>query len=132
MEKTLIMLKPDAFEKGIVGEVLHRIERSRFSLKASKIFQFDNALVDKFYAEHIGKDFFEKLKIFMMSGPTMAVIVEAENGIKNMRALVGKTDPAQAAPGTIRYDYATNGRVNTIHASDSPESAEREIGILFS
>ncbi len=131
MEQTLIMLKPDAFAKGLVGEVLLRLERARFKFAAMKIFRFDQSLAERFYGEHRGKSFFEPLIKFMTSGPTLAVVVEGENAIVRMRKLVGATDPANADPGTLRHDYASNGRENIIHASDSPANVEREKAILF-
>ncbi len=131
MEQTLIMLKPDAFAKRIVGEVLLRIERAKFGIKAMKMFRFDQELAERFYAEHKGKPFFEPLIGFMTSGPTLALLVEADDAVVRMRKLVGATDPAKADPGTIRHDYAANGRENIIHASDSPASVERERKLLF-
>lgn len=131
MEQTLIMLKPDTFAKGIVGEVLLRIERAKFSIKAMKMFRFDKEMAERFYAEHKGKSFFDPLIGFMTSGPTLALLVEADDAVVRMRKLVGATDPAKADPGTIRHDYAANGRENIIHASDSLASVERERNLLF-
>lgn len=132
MEKTLILLKPDAFKKRVLGEIIHRIERAGGILAEARIFAFDQNLAEKFYGEHKGKPFYPPLLNFMTSGRTMGLVVEKENAIAWMRKLVGATDPANADPGTIRYDYATNGRENAIHASDSAESFEREYRIIFS
>lgn len=132
MEQTLIMLKPNSFTLGIVGEVIHRMEKSKFKIIAAKMFRFHRELAEKFYAEHKGKNFFEDLIGFMTSGPTLAMVVESDDAIRKMRKLVGATDPAKADPGTIRYDYAPNGFQNVIHASDSLSSAERETKLLFS
>ena len=131
MEKTLIMLKPNSFTQGIVGEVTHRIEQSKFKILAMKMFRFNRETAEKFYGEHKGKGFFEDLIGFMTSGPTVGMILESENAVVKMRKLVGATNPANADPGTIRYDYAPNGFHNVIHASDSPASVEREMKILF-
>jgi nucleoside-diphosphate kinase len=131
-QRTLVLLKPDAVRRGLSGEIISRIERKAgWQLAAVELRTFDRATLEQHYAEHVGKPFYEPLLTFMSEGPSIALIVEGENVIPGVRALAGATDPLQAGPGTIRGDYATITRENLIHASDSPESAEREIKIFF-
>ncbi|MGK4583313.1 nucleoside-diphosphate kinase [Kitasatospora sp. HPMI-4] len=131
-QRTLVLLKPDAVKRGLAGEIISRIERKAgWQLAAVELRTFDRATLELHYEEHVGRPFYEPLLEFMTSGPSIAMIVEGENVVPGIRALAGATDPLQAGPGTIRGDFATITRENLIHASDSPESAEREIKIFF-
>jgi nucleoside-diphosphate kinase len=134
-EKTLVLVKPDGVARGLVGEVIARIEAKGYSISALRMLQADRALLEKHYAEHQGKPFFEPLVEFMMSGPIVAIIAEGNRVIEGFRSLAGVTDPTVAAPGTIRGDLArdqgTKVVQNIVHGSDSPESAAREIAIFF-
>jgi nucleoside-diphosphate kinase len=131
-QRTLVLLKPDATRRGLIGEILGRIERkANWTVAAMELRTLDTATLEKHYGEHLGKPFYEPLMEFMSSGPVVALIVEGESVIDGVRALAGKTNPLEAGPGTIRGDFATITRENLIHASDSEESAEREISIFF-
>ena len=134
-EKTLVLVKPDGVARGLVGEVIARIEAKGYSISALRMLQADRTLLEKHYAEHQGKPFFEPLVEFMMSGPIVALVAEGNRVIEGFRALAGVTDPTVAAPGTIRGDLArdqgTKVVQNIVHGSDSPESAAREIAIFF-
>ena len=135
IEKTLILVKPDGVARGLVGEVIARIEAKGYAISALRMLQADRALLEKHYAEHQGKPFFEPLVEFMMSGPIVALVAEGNRVIEGFRSLAGVTDPTVAAPGTIRGDLArdqgTKVVQNIVHGSDSPESAAREIAIFF-
>ena len=134
-EKTLILVKPDGVRRGLVGEVISRIEKKGYSVTALRMLQADRALLEKHYAEHKGKPFYEPLLEFMGSGPIVAMVAEGNRVIEGFRSLAGATDPTVAAPGTIRGDLArdqgTKVVQNIVHGSDSPESAAREIAIFF-
>ena len=134
-EKTLILVKPDGVRRGLVGEVISRIETKGYAIDALRMLQADEALLAQHYAEHIGKPFYEPLVEFMMSGPIVAIVAEGNRVIEGFRSLAGVTDPTVAAPGTIRGDLArdqgTKVVQNIVHGSDSPESAAREIAIFF-
>jgi len=134
-EKTLVLVKPDGVARGVVGEVIARIEAKGYSISALRRLHADRALLEKHYAEHQGKPFFEPLVEFMMSGPIVALVAEGNRVIEGFRSLAGVTDPTVAAPGTIRGDLArdqgTKVVQNIVHGSDSPESAAREIAIFF-
>ncbi|WP_042370453.1 nucleoside-diphosphate kinase [Streptacidiphilus neutrinimicus] len=131
-QRTLILLKPDAVARGLIGEIVSRIERkANWRIAAMELRTLDSATLEQHYAEHVGKPFYEPLMGFMSSGPSVAMIVEGESVIEGIRALAGKTNPLEAGPGTIRGDFATITRENLIHASDSEESAAREIKIFF-
>ena len=134
-EKTLILVKPDGVRRGLVGEVIARIEAKGYVISSLRILQADRALLESHYAEHQGKPFFEPLVEFMMSGPIVAMVAEGNRVIEGFRSLAGVTDPTVAAPGTIRGDLArdqgTKVVQNIVHGSDSPESAAREIEIFF-
>jgi len=131
-QRSLVLLKPDAVSRGLVGEIISRIERkANWTLVALELRTLDQATLEQHYAEHVGKPFYEPLVEFMSSGPSVALIVEGESVIEGIRALAGKTNPLEAGPGTIRGDFATITRENLIHASDSESSAEREIKIFF-
>jgi nucleoside-diphosphate kinase len=135
LEKTLVLVKPDGVARGLVGEVITRIEAKGYRIAALRMLQADRALLEKHYAEHQGKPFFEPLVEFMMSGPIVAIVAEGNRVIEGFRSLAGVTDPTVAAPGTIRGDLArdqgTKVVQNIVHGSDSPESAAREIAIFF-
>ena len=134
-EKTLILVKPDGVRRGLVGEVISRIETKGYAIDAVRMLQADAALLEKHYAEHLGKPFYEPLVEFMMSGPIVAIVASGNRVIEGFRSLAGATDPTVAAPGTIRGDLArdqgTKVMQNLVHGSDSPESAAREIAIFF-
>jgi nucleoside-diphosphate kinase len=134
-EKTLILIKPDGVRRGLIGEVISRIETKGYAIDAVRMLQADAALLEKHYAEHVGKPFYEPLVEFMMSGPIVAIIASGNRVIEGFRSLAGATDPTVAAPGTIRGDLArdqgTKVMQNLVHGSDSPESAAREIQIFF-
>ena len=134
-EKTLILVKPDGVRRGLVGEVISRIETKGYAIDALRMLQADEALLAQHYAEHIGKPFYEPLVEFMMSGPIVAIVASGNRVIEGFRSLAGATDPTVAAPGTIRGDLArdqgTKVVQNIVHGSDSPESAAREIQIFF-
>jgi nucleoside-diphosphate kinase len=131
IERSLILIKPDAVERSLAGEILGRIERRGFTLRAAKLLRVDRALGDEHYAEHREKPFFGELVDFITSGPTLALVVEGEGAIATLRTTIGATNPADAAPGTIRGDLALAMPNNLVHGSDSPESAEREIALWF-
>jgi nucleoside-diphosphate kinase len=135
LEKTLVLVKPDGVARGLVGEVIARIEAKGYRIAALRMLQADRVLLEKHYAEHQGKPFFEPLVEFMMSGPIVAIVAEGNRVIEGFRSLAGVTDPTVAAPGTIRGDLArdqgTKVVQNIVHGSDSPESAAREIAIFF-
>lgn len=131
MEKTLVLIKPDAFALHYSGNIIKRYEEEGFRIVAMKMLKMDERLASIHYAEHIGRPYYGDLVGFMTSAPLIALVLEGENAIARVRELHGKTNPAEAAEGTIRKLYATNGRRNAVHASDSPESAQREIHIFF-
>lgn len=131
MEKTFVMLKPGVLQRRIAGEVISRLERKGLKIIALKLLQMDTAMVESHYREHIGKDFYEKLVEYTLSGPVIAMVIAGEEAIFAVRRLTGPTDFHESAPGTIRGDYAYRTRLNIIHASDSPASAEREIDLFF-
>ncbi|MCQ8769897.1 nucleoside-diphosphate kinase [Streptomyces telluris] len=131
-QRTLVLLKPDAVRRGLIGEIVGRIERkANWTIAALELRTLDRATLAQHYAEHEGRDFYEPLMGFMSSGPVVALVVEGERVIEGVRALAGPTDPISAAPGSIRGDFGTITRENLIHASDSEESAQREIKIFF-
>ena len=134
-EKTLILIKPDGVRRGLVGEVISRVEKKGYSITALRMLHADRALLEKHYAEHNGKPFYEPLLEFMASGPIVAMVAEGNRVIEGFRSLAGVTDPTVAAPGTIRGDLArdqgTKVVQNIVHGSDSAESAAREIAIFF-
>lgn len=132
-QRTLVLLKPDTVRRGLVGEVIGRIEaKAGWRIVEMDLRTIERPVLEQHYAEHEGRPFYEPLVEFMASGPSVAMIVEGERVIEGVRALAGPTDPIAAAPGTIRGDHATIVRENLIHASDSEESAEREIKLFFS
>jgi nucleoside-diphosphate kinase len=131
MEKTFVMLKPGVLQRRITGEVLSRFERKGLRIIALKLLRMDRAMVEAHYAEHRGKDFYEKLVDYTLSGPVIALILAGEGAIARVRRLTGATDILESLPGTIRGDFAGSTRLNIVHASDSPESARREIALFF-
>ncbi|MEI6406506.1 MAG: nucleoside-diphosphate kinase [Actinomycetes bacterium] len=135
LERTLILVKPDGVRRGLVGEIISRVEAKGYQIHALKMMTADRELLTSHYAEHEGKPFFEPLVEFMMSGPIVAIVAEGNRVIEGFRKLAGATDPTVAEPGTIRGDLArdqgTKVVQNLVHGSDSPESALREIGIFF-
>jgi nucleoside-diphosphate kinase len=132
LERTLILIKPDATERALSGEILSRIERRGFRVTAGKLLRVSRDLGERHYAEHTEKPFFGELVEFITSAPTWALVVEGEGAIATMRKTIGATNPADAEPGSIRGDLATSMPNNLVHGSDSPESAEREIALWFS
>lgn len=131
MERTLVLVKPDGVHRGLVGEVISRLEGKGLKLVAAKLVLPDEALVRTHYAEHEGKAFYGPLVDFLTSGPVMAMVVEGDNAISVVRNVVGPTNPATAPPGTIRGDLGLQVSRNVVHASDSPDSARREIDLWF-
>ncbi|REE94279.1 nucleoside diphosphate kinase [Paenibacillus taihuensis] len=131
MERTFLMVKPDGVQRGLIGEIVSRFERKGLKLVAAKFMMITPELAERHYAEHIGKPFYPPLVAFVTSGPVFAMVWQGDNVIGLTRAMIGKTDALEAAPGTIRSDFAVHTNFNLIHGSDSPESAAREIGIFF-
>jgi len=131
MDRTFILVKPDALARGLTGEIITRLERRGLQLAAMKLMTLDEATARRHYADHEGKPFFEGLLQFITSGPVVAMILEGTYAVEAGRQIIGATDPLQAAPGSIRADFATEMRHNLVHGSDSAESAEREIAIYF-
>ena len=130
-ERTLVLIKPDAVERGLAGEILGRLERRGLTLCAARLVQVDRELAERHYAEHAEKPFFGELVEFITSAPTLALVVEGESAIPVVRTTMGATNPKDAAPGTIRGDLALAMPDNLVHGSDSPESAVREIELWF-
>jgi nucleoside-diphosphate kinase len=134
-ERTLVLVKPDGVRRNLVGEVLRRVEAKGYGIVALQMLTADRSMLERHYAEHEGKPFYEPLVDFMSSGPVVAAVVQGQRCIEGFRALAGATDPTAAAPGTIRgdlgRDWGEKVQQNIVHGSDSPESAVREIGIWF-
>ncbi len=131
VERTLVLVKPDGVHRGLVGQVIGRLERKGLKLVAAKLVLPSEDLVRTHYAEHEGKPFYGPLVDFLTSGPVMAMVVEGEGAIAVVRNVVGPTNPATAPPGTIRGDFGLTVSRNVVHASDSPASSEREVGLWF-
>jgi nucleoside-diphosphate kinase len=131
MEKTLILVKPDAFARGLTGEILSRFESKGLKIAALKLVHTPRATAETHYAEHAERPFFGELVDFIVSGPLVALILEGQEAIKAARQLIGATNPLEAATGSIRGDYAIEIGTNMVHGSDSPESAAREISVWF-
>jgi nucleoside-diphosphate kinase len=131
VERTLILIKPDAVQRRLAGEILARIERRGFDVRAGRLLTASRELGEQHYAEHREKPFFGELVDFITSGPTWALVVEGEAAIATMRKTIGATDPRNAEPGTIRGDLAMSMPDNLVHGSDSSESAEREVALWF-
>ncbi len=130
-ERTLVLVKPDGVERGLVGEVLSRIERKGFRIVALQMRVLERAVAEEHYGEHKDKPFFGDLVDFITGGPLVAAVIEGPEAIASWRTMMGATNPANAAPGTIRGDLATETQMNVTHGSDSPESAAREIALFF-
>ncbi|RYL93227.1 nucleoside-diphosphate kinase [Sporolactobacillus sp. Y61] len=132
MERTFLMIKPDAVRRGLIGQIIARFEAKGFKMVAGKLMNISDELVRKHYKEHEGRPFYQDLITFMTSGPVFAMVWEGDNIIKLSRLMMGTTDPEEATPGSIRGDFATKVNRNVIHGSDSSESASREIHLFFS
>ena len=130
-ERTLVLIKPDAMERALAGEILARFERRGLRVRAAQLLVVDRDLAQRHYAEHVEKPFFGELVEFITSAPTLALVLEGESAIPVVRTTMGATNPTNAAPGTIRGDLALAMPDNLVHGSDSPESAEREIALWF-
>lgn len=130
-ERTLVLIKPDGVERGLIGEVLSRIERKGFRIVALQLRVLERAIAEEHYGEHKDKPFFGDLVAFITGGPLVAAVIEGPEAIASWRTMMGATNPANAAPGTIRGDLATETQMNVTHGSDSPESAAREIALFF-
>jgi len=131
VERTLVLIKPDAVRRGLVGEVIGRLERKGLSIEALELRRMDPDLADRHYAEHVEKAFYPSLAAFMTDGPLVAMIVAGDTAIEVVRGLVGATDGRKAAPGTIRGDLSLSTQENLVHASDSADSAKRELALWF-
>jgi len=131
LQRTFSMIKPDAVGKQLIGTILQRFEQAGFKIVAAKMMHLTVEQAEGFYAEHEGREFYLPLVEFMTSGPTLLLVLEGEDIIPAYRELIGKTDPTQAAAGTIRADFAESTRLNAVHGSDSPESAAREMAYFF-
>jgi nucleoside-diphosphate kinase len=131
VERTLVLVKPDAVRRALTGEIVARLERRGLELRAARLLTVDRSLAEEHYAEHTEKPFFGELVDFITSGPTLALVIEGEGAIMTVRTTMGATNPADAAPGTIRGDLSLSMPDNLVHGSDSSESAEREIGLWF-
>ena len=130
-QRTLVLIKPDAVRRGLVGNVLARFEAKGLGIVAMELRQIEAAQADAHYAEHVERDFYPPLREFVTSGPLVALVLEGDEAIEVARAINGATDGRKAAPGTIRGDLSLSNRENLVHGSDSPESAEREIALWF-
>ena len=131
MEQTLILVKPDAFERALTGEVIARFERKGLRIAALKLMHVQTELAEQHYAEHSKRPFFPELIEFITRGPLVAMVLEGESAVAASRQLIGATDPLEAAPGSIRGDFAIEVTFNLVHGSDSPATAEREIALFF-
>ena len=131
LQRTLSIIKPDAVKRHLIGAILARFEQQGFNIAAAKMLQLSREQAEGFYAEHQGKPFFEPLVEYMTSAPVFVSVLEKENAVQDYRTLMGTTNPETAAEGTIRRDFALNQRENSVHGSDSPESAAREIAYFF-
>ncbi len=131
MERTLVLVKPDGVQRGMVGEIVSRLERRGIKLVALKMMLVDEALAHRHYGEHEGRPFFQGLVDFITSSPLVAMVWEADDAVEIVRGTMGQTNPKNAAPGTIRGDLGVNIGRNLVHGSDSPESAQREVALFF-
>ena len=132
LERSLVLIKPDAIQRGLTGEIISRIERRGLKILATKMLQMDEALAQRHYAIHKGKGFFSDLVSFITSSPIIAIVFQGKNSVEIIRQTMGETDPARAKPGTIRGDFGVDISHNVIHGSDSVESALKEIDLFFS
>jgi nucleoside-diphosphate kinase len=131
VERTLILIKPDAFARDLTGEIIARFERKGLRLAALKLMTMSRDLAERHYAEHAGKPFYGELVDFITSGPLVAIVLEGEQAVTAGRQVIGATNPLEATTGSIRGDYAVSVGQNMVHGSDSPESASREVGLFF-
>ena len=131
MERTLVLVKPDGLQRGLIGEVISRLERRGLRLVGMKLIQMDDALARQHYGEHVDRPFFDGLVGFITSSPVVAMAWEAENAVEAVRNTMGETNPTVSSPGTIRGDLALDIGRNLVHGSDSPESAQRELALFF-
>jgi nucleoside-diphosphate kinase len=131
MERTLILVKPDAFARGLTGEIVARFERKGLRIVAMQHMTMSQELANRHYAEHEGKPFFGELVSFITSGPLVAMVLESDDAIRAARQVIGATNPLEAAPGSIRGDFAIAVGTNMVHGSDSPESGQREAALFF-
>ncbi|MEM0342854.1 MAG: nucleoside-diphosphate kinase [Thermoplasmata archaeon] len=131
IEKTFVMIKPDGVQRGLVGRIIQRFEERGLKICAMKMMRIPRELSERHYAEHKGKAFYEPLLSYITSGPVVCMVLEGENAVAAVRTMMGKTNPQDAAPGTIRADFAQATGRNIVHGSDSPESAKREIQLFF-
>lgn len=132
MEQTLVLVKPNGVQRGLVGEVIARLERRGLSIKAARMLMVSEELAGRHYAEHVGKGFYGELVDFITSAPVFAMVVGGPSAISVVRTMMGATNPLNAAPGTVRGDFGLDTGQNLVHSSDGPESAEREIALFFS
>ena len=130
-ERTLVLCKPDAVQRGLVGQIISRFESKGFKIAGMKMLHVDDALAARHYQEHVEKAFYPHLREFITSSPVIALAIEGDNAVEVVRTLMGTTNPQKAASGTIRGDFGINLTKNLVHGSDSPASAEREIGLFF-
>jgi nucleoside-diphosphate kinase len=131
VQRTLVLVKPNGVERGLVGEIIGRLERRGFAIKAARMLMVSEELASRHYAEHEGKGFYHDLIAFITSAPVFAMVVEGRSAISVVRGMMGATNPMDAAPGTVRGDFGLDTTQNLVHSSDSQESAEREIGLYF-
>ena len=131
MERTLVIIKPDGVQRGLIGEIISRLERRGLKMVGMKMIQMDESLARRHYGAHEGKPFFERLLRYIISSPVVVMAVEGRRAIEVVRNTMGATDPVAAGPGTVRADYAMEINFNLVHGSDGPESAEKEIGLFF-
>jgi nucleoside-diphosphate kinase len=131
VDRTLILVKPDAFQRALSGEILARFERKGLRIAAMKLMTMDRPMAEEHYAEHEGKPFFAELVEFITSGPLVALVLEGHEAVAAARQVIGATDPLEAAPGSIRGDFAVEVGQNMVHGSDSGESAAREVALFF-
>lgn len=131
MQKTVVLVKPDGLQRGLVGEIVHRFERKGLKLVGIKMFQLDDAILDEWYAHHKDKSFFKDLKAFMMWTPIVAMVWEGLEAVPAVRKIVGTTKGREAEAGSIRGDFGMSGSYNLIHASDSEEAAKKELHLIF-
>ena len=132
MQRTLVLVKPDGVQRGLVGEIISRLERKGLKIVALKMLQMDRAMAERHYDVHRDKPFFSSLVDFITSGPVIAAVIEGENAVGVVRQTMGETDPLQSAPGTIRGDFGLEVQENLVHGSDSKENAQEEISLFFS
>ncbi|MBW3577592.1 MAG: nucleoside-diphosphate kinase [Actinobacteria bacterium] len=131
VQQTLVLIKPDGVQRGLIGEVIRRIEAKGYTIRTLQLRTLEQGTAEEHYAEHADKPFFSELVTFITSGPLVAMCVEGEDAVRGLRQLMGATDPLEAVPGSIRGDFATRIGENIVHGSDSAQSAERELALFF-